>query len=144
MLRRDFGVALPGLPFDERRGVVPNESGRVVDRLTPEGSPLLGLYVSGWIKRGPSGVIGTNKPDAAETAESMLADARAGQTLAPEGHDIAPLVRERQPDVVEWPDWQRLAEHEAGLGKPSGRPRVKHTTISEMLQIIRKDSGLRT
>jgi ferredoxin--NADP+ reductase len=133
------GVAIPGLPFDQRRGIVPNESGRVVDRLTPEGSPVVGLYVSGWIKRGPSGVIGTNKPDAAETAESMLADARAGQTLAPGGDDIAPLVRERQPDVVEWPDWQCLAEHEAGLGKPLGRPRVKHTTVAEMLQVIRKD-----
>jgi ferredoxin/flavodoxin---NADP+ reductase len=72
------GMAIPGLPFDERSGTVPHERGRVM----AGGAPLPGVYVSGWIKRGPSGVIGTNKPDAAETVETILADAAAG--LLPE------------------------------------------------------------
>ncbi|HEX9892798.1 MAG TPA: FAD-dependent oxidoreductase [Gemmatimonadales bacterium] len=131
------GIAVPGLPFDEKRGIIPNQSGRVVDILTPERAPLTGFYVSGWIKRGPSGVIGTNKPDAAETAEAMLADAGAGQTLSPTGEDIEPLLRQRQPELVTWSDWVKLAAGETARGKPLGRPRVKHTRIAEMLAAIR-------
>src|SRR5262245_53669075 len=129
------GVALPGLPFDEKRGVVPNERGRVLDPASR--SPLPALYVSGWIKRGPSGVIGTNKPDAGETAEAMLEDAAAGRTLSPDREDIGSLLRERQPDLVEWIDWQRLNEAESAAGSQAGRPRRKHTRIAEMLAAIR-------
>jgi ferredoxin--NADP+ reductase len=132
------GVAVQGLPFDERRGVIPHVAGRVIDPATPDKSPVTGFYVAGWIKRGPSGVIGTNKPDAAETAESMLADGVQGRTLSPSVEDIAPLLAARQPDLVTWPEWVRLAEREAELGKAQGRPRVKHTTIAEMLGIIKK------
>ena len=133
------GVALPGLPFDERRGVVPNEGGRVVD--PAHGSPLTAHYVSGWIKRGPSGVIGTNKPDAGETAEAMLQDAAAGRTLSPDREDIEPLLKERQPDLVEWTDWLRLNEAESTAGSEAGRPRRKHTRIAEMLAAIRSGMG---
>ena len=132
------GVAVPGLPFDERRGVIPHLAGRVLEPAAADPAQVTGFYVAGWIKRGPSGVIGTNKPDAAETAESMLADAAQGRTLAPELADIEPLLASRQPDRVTWPEWVRLAEREAELGKTQGRPRVKHTTIAEMLAIIRK------
>ena len=128
------GVALPGLPFDEKRGVVPNEGGRVID--PAHGSPLTAHYVSGWIKRGPSGVIGTNKPDAGETAEAMLEDAAAGRTLSPDRDDIAPLLRERQPHLVDWAAWQRLNEVESTAGAGAGRPRVKHTRVEEMLRAI--------
>ena len=69
------GVALPGVPFDDDRGVIPNADGRVLDA---GGEPIAGLYCAGWIKRGPSGVIGTNKKDAAETVEHVLEDAEAG------------------------------------------------------------------
>ena len=134
------GVAVPGLPFDERRGIIPHVAGRVIDPSAPERTPVNGFYVAGWIKRGPSGVIGTNKPDAAETAESMMADAGEGRSLSPTVEDIQPLLASRQPDLVTWPEWVRLAEHEAGLGKAQGRPRVKHTTIDEMLSIIRGKS----
>ena len=136
------GVALPGLPFDEKRGVVPNERGRVVLPTDSRGEasprPLLGAYVSGWIKRGPSGVIGTNKPDAGETADAMLEDAVAGRTLSPDRDDIQPLLRERQPDLVEWSHWQKLNLAETGAGSAVGRPRVKHSRIADMLAAIRR------
>lgn len=129
------GLAIPGLPFEPRRGTVPHDCGRVIDPAT--GARVTGCYVSGWIKRGPSGVIGTNKPCAAETAESMLADASAGTVLQPTGGDIEPLLRDRQPDLVTWPDWVRLNEAECAAGKPSGRPRVKLTRVADMLKAIR-------
>jgi ferredoxin--NADP+ reductase len=129
------GVALPGLPFDERRGIVPNEQGRVLR----DGRPLPGIYVTGWIKRGPSGVIGTNKPCAVETVEALLADVGRGVMLRPEGPDPAlaeALVRSRQPDCVTYPDWLRLDEQEVAHGKAAGRPRVKYTSVAEMLGVL--------
>jgi len=132
------GVAIPGLPFDEKKGIVPNERGRI---LTTHHSRLAAHYVSGWIKRGPSGVIGTNKPDAAETAESMLADIAAGATLSPDLEDIESLLRARQPDLVDWTAWQKLNEVESTAGKAAGRPRVKHTRIADMLEAIRRNGS---
>ena len=126
------GVALPGLPFDPKSGTVPNDKGRVL--------ALPGVYVSGWIKRGPTGVIGTNKPDAAETVETMLADAGRGAVLSPP--DPAPeaveaLLRARQPELVTWPEWLRLNEVETRRGQASSRPRAKLCTVAEMLAAIR-------
>jgi ferredoxin--NADP+ reductase len=111
-------------------GRAPAQRGRALDGA----GPVPGCYVAGWIKRGPSGVIGTNKPCAAETAEVMLADAVAGRTLTPEAGDIEPLLRSRQPDVVTWADWLRLNEDETARGKAAGRSRVKRTTLQEMLE----------
>jgi ferredoxin--NADP+ reductase len=130
------GIPLAGLPFDERRGVVPHRQGRVL----ADGVVVPGLYVSGWIKRGPTGVIGTNKPDAAETAESLLADAAAGSLPAPPAPDPAAaeaMVRARQPRVVAFVDWLRIDAAETARGKPSGRPRVKCTTVAEFLAAAR-------
>ena len=131
------GVAIPGVPFDERRGVVPNAAGRVLDPTS--GQPVPGLYVAGWIKRGPSGVIGTNKPDAGETAEAVLADAREGRLPAPgaEPDAVDALIRERHPETLTWADWLRLGAHEAALGKTSGRPRCKVVDLAEALRIAR-------
>jgi ferredoxin--NADP+ reductase len=126
------GVPLAGLPFDERAGVVPNAEGRVLDA----GKPRPGIYVAGWIKRGPSGVIGTNKPCAVETVEALLADVMRGVTLHPEDPDpatVETLVRARQPDCVTYPDWLRLDEREVARGKAQGRPRIKYTAVEEML-----------
>jgi ferredoxin/flavodoxin---NADP+ reductase len=125
------GVALPGLPFDDKAGVVPNDKGRV--------GP--GLYVAGWIKRGPSGVIGTNKPDAAETAESMLAEVAAGSVpgpAAPDPEAALATVRAAQPALVTYPDWQRLDRFETERGKALGRPRVKCTSVEEMLAALKR------
>lgn len=128
------GVALPDLPFDERHGTIPNLEGRVLDASTRK--PLKGLYVGGWIKRGPSGVIGTNKPDAVETVTRMLEDAMNGRTLSPNapGAEAAEqLLRERQPDLFTFDDWRRLDAYETQKGKPLGRPRVKLIRIEEMI-----------
>ena len=135
------GVALPGVPFDERRGVVPNEAGRVIG---PDGAPVPGLYVAGWIKRGPSGVIGTNKPDAHETANAMLEDADRGATLhpsAPDADAAERLVRARQPACFDYGDWRRLDAHEVALGEAAGRPRVKLTRVEDMLEALRQTPG---
>ena len=131
------GVPLPDVPFDERSGTVPHEAGRVLQG----GATVPGLYVSGWIKRGPSGVIGTNKPDAAETAASILADAAAGVLPVPPSPDPAAVeafVRERQPDAIGFDDWARIDAAEAARGKASGRPRVKCTTVGEFLEAARE------
>jgi ferredoxin--NADP+ reductase len=122
------GVALPGVPFDEGRGVIPNVEGRVVGEQ--------GVYTAGWIKRGPSGVIGTNKRDAAETCDRLLEDARAG-LLHSEGGDLESLLRERGVEFVEYAGWQAIDEHERSLGEPHGRPRVKLTSWDELLERAR-------
>jgi len=131
------GVPLPGVPFNEDWGVILNERGRVLDPGNRE--PIPGLYTAGWIKRGPTGVIGTNKPDAAETVAHMLEDAAAGRTLSPPEPDPAAaeaLVRERQPAYFSWADWQRLNELEVQRGRAAGRPRVKFTSVEEMLAAL--------
>jgi ferredoxin--NADP+ reductase len=132
------GVPLPGLPFHERGGIIPNEAGRVAGE---DGRPLAGLYVAGWIKRGPTGVIGTNKPDAQETVEHMLADAAAGAHFAAEeatAEAAEQLIRERQPRCVSFADWRRLDALETEAGTPHGRPRVKLTRVEDMLEAIRQ------
>ena len=133
-----LGVPLPGIPFDERRGVIPNDRGRVLtaDRKAPVG----GVYASGWIKRGPSGVIGTNKPDAGETVERMLEDLRSGAVMDPARPDVAAaegLVRQRQPDYVSYEDWLRLDGIETARGMESGRPRVKLTRTADMIAALK-------
>ncbi len=131
------GVPLPGVPFDERRAVVPNERGRVLDPTS--GQPVPGLYVTGWIKRGPTGVIGTNKPDAAETAGALLADARAGRLPSPPEPDAAAVercVRERQRRPVTFQDWKRLDALERARGRSQGRPRAKLTSWTEFLEAL--------
>lgn len=133
------GVPLPGVPFNDSWGVIPNAGGRVLDPATHE--PLLGQYTTGWIKRGPTGVIGTNKPDAAETVDNMIADARAGRVLSPTqpaAAAVEALVRDRQPEVVTFADWQRLNTLELSRGKEQGRPRVKFTSVADMLAALGK------
>lgn len=130
------GVPLPDVPFHDKWGVVPNEGGRVI---ADGGQPLAGLYVAGWIKRGPSGVIGTNKPCAAETVAAMVADVGNGVVLAPGQPAPAAadaLVRERQPQPVTFEDWCRLDAREVERGKAQGRPRVKFTSVEEMLAAV--------
>lgn len=129
------GVAIAGLPFDERSCTVPNEQGRVVDPAA--GAQVPGMYVSGWIKRGPSGVIGTNKPDAAETAEAMLEDLATGRAFAPASPDpeaVLAMLAERAPGVVTWESWCRIADCEMQAGTAAGRPRVKFTTRDDLLR----------
>jgi ferredoxin/flavodoxin---NADP+ reductase len=131
------GVALAGVPFHESWGVILNDRGRVLDAATRQ--PLVGEYTAGWIKRGPTGVIGTNKPDAAETVACMMEDLAAGATLAPgePGREaIERLVRERQPKFVSWADWRRLDAVEVERGRAADRPRVKFTRLEDMLAAL--------
>lgn len=128
------GVPVRGVPFNESWGVIYNEDGRVIDPQGEEQAP--GEYVTGWIKRGPSGVIGTNKPDALQTVEHMMEDLHAGRTLAPSqpGADaIEALVRQRQPNYFSYEDWQTIDGIETARGAEQHRPRVKLTTIEEMM-----------
>ena len=121
-----LGVPLVGLPFDEARGVIPNQAGRVTDG--PGGSPQPGHYVAGWIKRGPSGVIGTNKADAHETVRSMLEDVREGKMLRPTDADPASIPALLEARGIRWlsyEDWRRLDGLEVAAGARQGRPRVK-------------------
>jgi ferredoxin/flavodoxin---NADP+ reductase len=140
------GIPLPGVPFDERGGVIPNDEGRVTDPAT--GAALPGEYVVGWIKRGPTGVIGTNKKDAQQTVDAILADLAArrnGATgvLSPETPDaqaIERLLLARKPDLVPYQGWREIDRHERAQGERQGRPRVKLTRIEEMLRIAAAES----
>jgi ferredoxin--NADP+ reductase len=129
------GVPLPGAPFDEGSGTMPNAGGRVLDG---EGRPLPGVYCAGWIKRGPTGVIGTNKKDATETVELLLEDARAG-VLAPASADgsLDDLLVERGVDVVGYEGWKAIDAVERARGEAQGRPRVKLCTWDELLAAAR-------
>ena len=131
------GVPLPGVPFNDRWGVILNEKGRVMDPETKQ--PRAGEYASGWIKRGPSGVIGTNKPDSVETVNCMLEDLEKGAVLQPaqpEWECVEKLVRERQPQYFTFADWLRLDELEVARGKAAGRPRLKFTSVGGMLKAL--------
>ena len=117
---------LPELPFDDRNAVIPNAAGRV----TGEGYEH--DYVVGWVKRGPTGLIGTNKGDANETVASMIDD--VPKLLGEKSTDVSELLRERGVRWVSYEEWSRLDEHEVELGKPHGRPRVKLSRVEEMLE----------
>ncbi|OGO48341.1 MAG: NADP oxidoreductase [Chloroflexi bacterium RBG_16_63_12] len=131
------GVPLPDVPFHEKWGVILNEKGRVID---PESKqPFVGQYTAGWIKRGPSGVIGTNKPDAVETVNCMLEDLAQDKLLQPsqpESRCVEDLVRARQPLFFTFADWLKLDEMEVARGQAQGRPRVKFTSVEEMLAAL--------
>lgn len=132
------GVPIAGVPFDDRSGAIPNQLGRVTDPATKSAVP--GIYVSGWIKRGPSGVIGTNKKDGTETATAMLEDAAASRVLSPgraDGTAIDALVRSRRKDVVSYGDWSRLDALEVAAGERNGRPRVKLVTRAEVAAALK-------
>jgi ferredoxin/flavodoxin---NADP+ reductase len=131
------GVAIPDVPFDERSGTMPNDGGRVLDA---SGAPVPGLYCAGWIKRGPSGVIGTNKKDASETVELLLADDAAGalpRRGAPAG-EVDEFLAERGYAVVDYAGWQAIDAVEKAAGTPAGRPRVKLTQWDALLAAARR------
>ncbi len=132
------GVALKDVPFNESWGSLYNEAGRVTDE---DGNLVTGLYCAGWIKRGPSGVIGTNKTDAQETVACMVEDLKAGKMLSPAQPEVAAaeqLVAERQPEFVSYDDWSRIDEVEQAKGAAEGRPRVKLTAVADMLAALGK------
>jgi ferredoxin--NADP+ reductase len=131
------GIPIEGVPFDEKRGLILNEGGRVLD--SHDAGHKLGHYTAGWIKRGPSGVIGTNKKDALETVQHLLADVAAGTLLEParpEPEAVEELLAERDVRFVSFEDWQAIDQAEVGRGEPHGRPRVKFVRVEEMLDVL--------
>ncbi|MEV0945246.1 FAD-dependent oxidoreductase [Rhodococcus sp. NPDC049939] len=133
------GQPVPGIPFDDRRGVIPNENGRVIDPDT--GAPLPGVYVAGWIKRGPTGVIGTNKYCSAETVRMLIDDFSAGRLGEPADHDsFDRLLADRAPAAIDYQGWQRIDKAEGAAGRSAGRPRTKLTDVESMLAAARADS----
>ena len=133
-----LGRAVPGVPFDDARGIVPNQDSRVVDPTT--GEPFPGTYVVGWAKRGATGGIGANRICAGETVDAILADAAAGRLSAPSRSEraLARRVRSRQPRVVESKGVRAIETAEQAAGRTSGRPRVKITTVEELLAAARR------
>ena len=130
------GAPVAEVPFDDYNGTIQNTEGRITDDAK---NPLTGMYVAGWIKRGPTGVIGTNKTDAQETVNHMAEDARAGDVCEPgkSSEDIVALLKARKPDLITYSDWNKIDEHELGNGATSNRPRVKLTNIQDMLEVLK-------
>jgi ferredoxin/flavodoxin---NADP+ reductase len=131
------GIPLEGLPFDEAAGTIPHDGGRILDE---QGAPLRGDYVVGWIKRGPTGIIGTNKRDAQETVDTLLADVDGGllnEPADPSREALEELLTERRPDHVTYEGWEAIDSAEKSAGEPHGRPRVKLTTTEELLEAAR-------
>jgi len=128
------GVPIPGIPFDARRGVFPTQDGRIVDG---GGAVVQGLYAAGWIKRGPTGIIGTNRADSIATVKSLLADLTRLAPAAKAGAEaLEPLLAARGVRVVSLADWLKIDEAEVARGQPKGKPREKFTRVAEMLQCL--------
>jgi ferredoxin--NADP+ reductase len=126
------GVPIPGLPFDEKQGIVPNQDGRVL----VGGEPVPNLYVSGWIKRGPSGVIGTNKSDAAGTVQKMAEDIAGKTSPARPRAAMDDLLGSRNVRVVNWADWRRIDRLERERGEAKGKVREKLTRLEDVLSAL--------
>ena len=130
-----FGSPLDGIPFDEHRGVIPNREGQVVDdsdKIVP------GVYATGWIKRGPIGLIGHTKSDAMETISHLVVDqANWWSPASPEPASIVDLLESRGIAYTDLDGWHRLDEHEIALGAPHDRARIKVVPRDEMVQISR-------
>ncbi|MGL4611654.1 MAG: FAD-dependent oxidoreductase [Trueperaceae bacterium] len=132
------GVALHDVPFDTKRGVIPHHEGRVLD--APGGNPVIGEYVAGWIKRGPSGVVGTNKACASDTVKVLVAEKDTLPSISashakPEAVDT--LLEDKGVRFINFKHWQALDAHEQKLGAEQGRPRVKVTKIEQMLELAK-------
>ncbi|MCJ1686622.1 FAD-dependent oxidoreductase [Rathayibacter sp. VKM Ac-2927] len=133
-----FGSPLDGLPFDEMRGVIPNREGQVLD---DDDEPVHGVYATGWIKRGPVGLIGHTKSDAMETVGHVLNDQASWWTPAhPEESAVVALLEERGVAYTDLDGWHRLDEHEQALGAPQGRVRVKVVPREDMISISRGET----
>ena len=127
------GIPIEGVPFDEKEGIFPNDKGRLLDN----GSVVNGVYVTGWIKRGPSGIIGTNKPDSVETVNCLLEDIEKIDSEKSGNSGIMKILSEKQTRAVNYDGWKKIDEAEVKRGEPKGKPREKFTRIEEMLDIIK-------
>jgi len=128
------GTAMAGVPFDARQGVFPSRDGRILDET---GAVVPGLYACGWIKRGPTGIIGTNKPCSVATVASLLADLAAlDQVPKPGAEGLPVLLGADGLRVVSYDDWVTIDQAEVSRGAPKGKPREKFTSVDEMLEVL--------
>jgi ferredoxin--NADP+ reductase len=131
------GVRMPGLAFDERTGTIPNNKGRCFEGA----QPLPGLYVTGWIKRGPTGLIGTNRADSVETVAAIFEDLPKMDPARKSGAgDLRAMLAARAVRVVSYADWQHIDASERLRGRPSGKPREKFTHVPDMIAAIDRSS----
>ena len=132
------GYPFPGLPFDDSRGVIANDG---IGRITDGDTPVPGAYVTGWIKRGPRGIIGSNKRCSRDTVRCWLEDVEAGKltTASKTGEEVYAIIKERQPELVERPEWLKIDHSERVAGRQQDRPRVKYTVVDDMLKIAHGD-----
>ncbi|MDE0611941.1 MAG: NADP oxidoreductase [Gammaproteobacteria bacterium] len=128
------GVPIEGVPFHDSWGVFPNQEGRITDG--PDGTVVPGIYTAGWIKRGPSGIIGTNRACAVQTIESLMGDLNNLSADRAGTDALAELLQERGVRSIDFPEWQRIDAEEVSRGEPKGKPREKFTRREEMLQIL--------
>ncbi len=128
-----YGVALPGVPYNERKGIIPNDHGRVTDPMT--GNVVPGAYVVGWAKRGPTGVIGTNKKDAEETVALMLEDVKNVRRVE-SGKPIEELLSASKCEYVSFDEWQKINAAEIERGQAGNRPRIKFLDVQEMRRAL--------
>jgi ferredoxin--NADP+ reductase len=127
------GVAISGIPFDPVRGVIPNTAGRI----HADGAALPGLFVTGWLKRGPSGIIGTNRADSLETVGALLEDlSKTTPTHALGLSAILPMIERRSGRVVSLSDWRAIDGAEIERGSKVGKPREKFTRLDEMISVL--------
>jgi ferredoxin--NADP+ reductase len=127
------GLPLPGVPFHEAWGIFPNEEGRIVDG----DKAVPGFYTVGWIKRGPSGVIGTNKPDSQATVKSLLADVDSLPTCdQPDTEAVKAYLQQKGIRIVSFDDWKRIDQAEIERGQAKGKTREKFTSADEMLACL--------
>jgi ferredoxin--NADP+ reductase len=125
------GTAIPGVPFREDWGIIPNDEGRITD----DGKPVPGLYAAGWIKRGPSGIIGTNKPCSIETARNLLADLPSLEPCPErDSQELLDGFAEKGIKVVDYSAWQKIDAAEIARGEAKGKPREKFVTVEDMLE----------
>lgn len=136
-----FSSPIPGVPFDQSRGVVPNDGGRVLNAVDSN-EVIPGLYATGWIKRGPVGLIGSTKSDAQETISYLVEDVKADRTgSAPSGEDITVLLESRGVPYTTWHGWELLDAYERKLGEAEGRERVKVVSREAMTRISHGEEG---
>ena len=135
------GIAVPGMPFQDSAGIIPNRDGRVIG--LDGADPIPGAYVAGWIKRGPSGVIGTNRHCSQETVRALLEDFAGGRLRAPRGsrEDLANVLDQRRPERLGSRGWKSIDAAERRAGRESGRPRVKFVDVGEMLSAAGVPAG---
>ena len=131
------GTPMAGVPFDSAQGIIPNDQGRVID----DGGPVPGLYAVGWVKRGPTGLIGTNKADAKETVSALLSDlSNHTQSVRVGLEGILPLLKQQSIRAVDFADWQKIDQHEIERGLAKDKPREKFTRVGDMLSVVPPES----